>query len=136
MRTPSATAKESLDKYFKKVGGRPSATAEKKSKKRKKDDVDTPKGGRKKTKTESPAPTNGKKAGKEQEWRPPSGSWETHLMNIDTIEETRDLKTNQLERYAYVVWNDGRKTRHKLATLNAQAPQIVCTLLLFIIVDC
>jgi hypothetical protein len=46
-------------------------------------------------------------------------------MNIDTIEEARDTKTNQLERFAYVVWNDGRKTRHKLTTLNVQAPQKV-----------
>ncbi|KAF2434267.1 hypothetical protein EJ08DRAFT_693810 [Tothia fuscella] len=118
-----ATAKETLEEYFKKIGGRPSANPEKRSKKRKTEDVETPKPGRKKTKTETPEVAPGSTRKKKQvEWKPPMGTWEDDLMDIDTIEETKNSK-GELERAAYVVWNNGQKTRHSLATLNMKAPQ-------------
>jgi chromobox protein 1 len=120
------TAKETLEAYFKKIGGRPQKK-EKKSRKRKTEDVETPKNGtkgRKKAKTLTPEPSAGRKT-KKEEWKPPLGSWENHILSIDTIEEVRDESTDELIRHGYVVWNDGTKTRHTLSTLNSQAPQKV-----------
>jgi hypothetical protein len=129
--TSSATAKETLEAYFKKIGGRPEKK-EKKSRKRKTNDIETPKSsskGRKrnKTATSTPEPTSTSRKKKDVEWKPPTGSWENHILNIDTIEELRDEATGELHRHGYVVWKEGTKSRHTLATLNAQAPQKVRT---------
>lgn len=129
----SATAKETLDEYFKKIGGRPPKKEPEKKRKRKTEDVDTDtskttKGKKGKTATPELA-TSGKKKGSarngQTEWKPPLGSWEDHIADIDTIEELVDSKTGQPERFAYVVWNNGNKSRHQLVTLNRQAPQKV-----------
>lgn len=63
---------------------------------------------------------------KEKELPFPKGSWEEHIQSVDTIEEVPEPKTGVRKRYAMVVWNDGRKTRHELAVLNQKCPQQVC----------
>jgi len=125
------TAKETLKAYFKKKGGRPtkpSGPTAKKSKKRKLDDVDTPKSGKglKHIKSETPEVASGRKKKVEKgqdEWKPPAGSWENDVMDIDTIEEVLDPQEGVQKRFAYVVWINGRKTRHQLPTLNQKCPQ-------------
>jgi chromobox protein 1 len=117
-----------MKEYFKKIGGRPEKK-EKKSRKRKTEQVETPKSGakpngRKKLKSDTPESTT-RTTKKSSEWKPPSGSWENHILNIDTIEELADATTGDLVRHGYVVWKDGTKSRHALATLNTQAPQKV-----------
>jgi len=126
------TAQDVLKQYFKKIGGRPTkptASNTKKSKKRNLDDVDTPKNARgsKKGKHEdTPEVANGKnkRASKaEQKWTPPAGSWENEVVDVDTIEEVLDAADGIMKRHAYVVWNNGNKTRHLLKVLNLKCPQ-------------
>jgi chromobox protein 1 len=96
----------------------------KKGKKRKTEDTTTPKGGRaKRTKSETPEP---KKSRGTKPQAYPKGSWETHVASIDTIEEARD-DDGTLQRFVYVLWNSGEKTRHQLNTVNEKCPQKVCS---------
>jgi chromobox protein 1 len=131
--TRSVTAKETLQEYFDKLGGRPRKKPEPaKKRKRKTEELDTPKsnGRGKKSKTDTPEPatiSTKKGAGRktQTEWKPPNGTWENDIANIDTIEEIQDPKTGKPIRFAYVVWVDGHKSRHELSTMNRQAPQKV-----------
>ena len=61
-----------------------------------------------------------------KEWEPPAGSWEDHVMSIDTVEEIPDYKTGEKVLYGYVVWNNGRKSQHPLRVINNKCPQKVC----------
>jgi chromobox protein 1 len=136
------TASDVLKAYFKKIGGRPVKPAGKgkKSKKRGAEAVATPeptsKRGRKKgylsatpelsTATAVAASARkGKKDSDEDDWKPPGGSWENQVVDVDTIEEAWDSEKGQNVRFAYVVWTNGRKTRHVLTTLNQKCPQKV-----------
>lgn len=133
-----------LKAYFKKIGGRPTnqnATAKgKKSKKRGAEAVaaatPTTKTGRKRSKMSTPPETatatavatsarRGKQDEIEDEWKPPGGSWEHNVVDVDTIEEVFDEQAGKPLRYAYVMWDNGRKTRHVLPTLNQKCPQKV-----------
>lgn len=125
-------ASDLLEEYFKKIGGRPKPP-QKKERKRKQSigTPSEPKGtsrGRKKIRGEdedsgTPASAAGKKAKKTKEWEPPAGSWEDHVMSIDTVEEIPDYKTGEKVLYGYVVWNNGRKSQHPLRVINNKCPQ-------------
>jgi chromobox protein 1 len=126
------TAADVLKAYFKKIGGHPGTrpAKAKKSRKRSVDNVDTPKSGRgsnKKGKHDTPevAPISRKKKVEKgvEDWKPPPGSWENEIVDVDTIEETFDAADGVNKRWAYVVWNNGRKSRHQLPTLNQKCPQ-------------
>jgi chromobox protein 1 len=56
----------------------------------------------------------------------PAGSWEEYVMSIDTVEELPNPVSGVKERYAYLIWKDGRKTQHKLVVANQKCPQKVC----------
>ncbi|KAF2136458.1 uncharacterized protein K452DRAFT_292378 [Aplosporella prunicola CBS 121167] len=122
-------AKDALQEYFDKIGGRP--TAQPKQKKRKSSQAASntpePKGSGhrgKKAKSEgSGTPDTKAVVRKEKEWTPPAGSWEEHVQHIDTIEEEPNPKTGHPERYAFVVWNNKHKSRHQLSVLNHKCPQ-------------
>ncbi|QDS72294.1 hypothetical protein FKW77_007209 [Venturia effusa] len=137
-----ATASDVLKAYFKKIGGRPDnrppGPKGKKSKKRGAEAVAvaTPpaRAGRKKTKLSTPpeavtatavatSARRGRKDDIEDDWKPPHGTWENNVTDIDTIEEMFDEEAGQLLRFAYVMWDNGRKTRHVLETLNQKCPQ-------------
>lgn len=136
-----------LQQYWNKIGGEPEKP-EKGSKKRKHSEGasavrETPdpksKAGRKKKRrnttgdpdlddaledAESPTfPRPGSVANKE--FKTPAGSWEDHILHIDTIEEILDPQTGVHERMAYVTWADKerKKTRHPLEVLNKKCPQ-------------
>lgn len=134
-----------LKAYFKKIGGRPAdqtpAAKGKKSKKRGAEAVaaatPTTKTGRKRSKLSTPpeaatatavatSARRGKKDDIEDDWKPPHGSWENNVVDVDTIEEVWDEKAGKAFRFAYVMWDNGRKTRHVLPTLNQKCPHKVC----------
>jgi chromobox protein 1 len=126
-----------LKAYFKKIGGRP-ANPQAKGKKSKKRSAETtpPKRHGKKSKLSTPeaAPKTavatsarkGKKSGIEDDWKPPGGTWENNVVDVDTIEEAWDSEQGEMVRFAYIMWDNGRKTRHMLPTLNQKCPQKVC----------
>lgn len=134
-----------LKAYFKKIGGRPAyktpAPKGKKSKKRAAEAVAvaTPpaKSSRKRSKLSTPpeavtatAVATSARRGKkddieDDDWKPPHGTWENNVTGVDTIEEVFDDEQGRKSRFAYVMWDNGRKTRHVLSTLNQKCPQKV-----------
>lgn len=107
-------ARDVLNEYLEEIGGRP----EVKTKKRK--------GRKSAAESESAPPATSKRMKKEKEWSPPPGSWEDDVDYVDTVEETRNPSTGKLERYAYLVWNNRRKTQHPLPHTYQKCPQKVC----------
>ncbi|PMB65022.1 Chromatin-associated protein swi6 [Beauveria bassiana] len=51
-------------------------------------------------------------------WSPPAGSWED---DIDAIDACQDEGTGQL--MVYLVWKNGKKTRHTTSVIYAKCPQ-------------
>ena len=111
-----------LNEYFNKIGGRP----EPKGQKRKgrpstagvKSESGTPSSSTKRAKADKPEK-------KVVEWSPPPGSWEHDVDHIDTVEQTKDPKTGQLEKFAYLVWTNKQKTQHPLKHVYQKCPQKV-----------
>jgi chromobox protein 1 len=102
---------EILEEYWNSIGGKP----EVKTKKRK---------GRKSAAEKEVIPAKeAKRAKKEKEWSPPPGSWELDVDFVDTVEESLDNKTGKKERFAYLVWNNQKKTQHPLAHVYQKCPQ-------------
>ncbi|CBX96122.1 hypothetical protein IAQ61_001304 [Plenodomus lingam] len=102
-----------MKEYFEEIGGRPE-----------------PKGGQKRkgrasvAKSDSGTPaTVAKRPKQEKQWSPPPGSWEHDVSHVDTVEEQRDPKTGDLTRYAYLVWNNQKKTQHPLKHVYQKCPQ-------------
>jgi chromobox protein 1 len=124
-----ASAKESLKAYYKKIGGKPEKPTGAKSatKKRKANSIPGGTRGGKRGKSETPEVSSSrkKKSGNtvvKDEFKLPKGSWEDQVANIDTIEEALDDK-GHMQRFVYVMWENGNKTRHQLKTVNEKCPQ-------------
>jgi chromobox protein 1 len=64
-----------------------------------------------------------KKPKKEKEWTPPQGSWENDVDYVETVEQVPDPKTGEEKRYAYLVWNNDKKTQHLLSSVYQKCPQ-------------
>ncbi len=56
-------------------------------------------------------------------WQPPSGSWEEHIIQIDTMERGSAEEGGKL--FAYVVWNTMARSRHAAEVVYAKCPQKV-----------
>ncbi|KAF2263104.1 hypothetical protein CC78DRAFT_466513 [Lojkania enalia] len=105
-------ALEILHEYWDSIGGRPNPKTRKR------------KGRKSAAEPETSTPVNdAKRARKEKEWSPPPGSWEHDVAYVDTVEESIDSKTGNPTRYAYLVWNNRRKTQHPLVHVNQKCPQ-------------
>jgi hypothetical protein len=113
---PRHGAADVIAEYFDEIGGRPE-----------------PKGGQKrkgrasgvKSESGTPAASSAKRAKQEKAWSPPPGSWEHDVSHIDTVEESQDPKTGTLGRFAYLVWNNNKKTQHPLKHVYQKCPQKV-----------
>jgi len=117
------SARETLEAYWKKHGKPTAREPSKKGKKRKTEDTSTPKGGRpKRAKEETPELSAKKKAKAQKEPPLPKGTWENDVASVDTIEEALN-ETGSLQRYVFVLWDDGRKTRHAIETVNEKCPK-------------
>jgi chromobox protein 1 len=101
-----------LKEYWEEIGGKPEPGGAK-GKKR----------GRKSAVAEEATPASAKRAKKEKEWSPPPGSWETEVDYVDTVEESIDTKTGNLTRFAYLVWNNQKKSQHPLHHVYQKCPQ-------------
>jgi len=137
---------DELDAYFKSIGGKPQFKAKEKlakekptpvssAKKRKLAD-DSPSAtpeastpatdgrGRKRKQTANDTPAadaNGSeknaKLDENDEGNFPAGSWEHEVKSIDTLERGEDGKL-----WAFILWNDGRHTKHFSETLKRKCP--------------
>lgn len=113
------TAADVLKEYFEDIGGRPE-----------KPEKGTKRKGRAstaKSETGTPASTKRTKTKEEPEkaWSPPPGSWEHDVSHIDTVEQNIDPKTGKDARFAYLVWNNQKKTQHPLKHIYTKCPQKV-----------
>lgn len=105
-----------LKEYFEEIGGRP----ENKSAKRKgrASTSKTPASSSKRSKQTKDEPV-------EKPWSPPSGSWEHDVSHVDTVEQSIDPRTGKEAKYAYIVWNNQKKTQHPLKHIYTKCPQKV-----------
>ncbi|KAF1922597.1 uncharacterized protein M421DRAFT_77704, partial [Didymella exigua CBS 183.55] len=112
------TAADVLNEYFDDIGGRPAKPA--KGTKRK-----GPAAAASETGTPASASKRSRKAAEpaEQPWSPPPGSWEHDVSHIDTVEQCIDPKTGKDAKYAYIVWNNQKKTQHPLKHMYTKCPQ-------------
>ncbi|KAM3513753.1 hypothetical protein MY11210_002566 [Beauveria gryllotalpidicola] len=124
------SANEVLEEYFNKIGGRDSifqqtATAASGKKRGRKAlgpggsgsaDPTPVKRSRKSNGAGHPGATSPPASSKP--WSPPAGSWED---DIDTIDACQDEGTGQL--MVYLVWKNGKKTRHTTSVIYAKCPQ-------------
>ncbi|KAJ4371841.1 hypothetical protein N0V86_008395 [Didymella sp. IMI 355093] len=112
------TAADVLNEYFDEIGGRP----EKPTKGIKRKGVAATK-----SETGTPASTSkrSKKAAEpvEKAWSPPPGSWEHDVSHIDTVEQSIDPRTGKDAKFAYIVWNNQKKTQHPLKHIYTKCPQ-------------
>ena len=114
------TAADVLKEYFEDIGGRPE-----------KPDKGTKRKGRASTaKSETGTPASTKRTKTKEEpaekaWSPPPGSWEHDVSHIDTVEQNVDPKTGKDTRFAYLVWNNHKKTQHPLKHIYTKCPQKV-----------
>lgn len=112
---PEANMEGAVDvmkEYFEELGGRPEPKGQKR------------KGRPSAATSESGTPaTSSKRTKQEKQWSPPPGSWEHEISHIDTVEESLNPKTGQLERFAYLVWNNQKKTQHPLKHTYQKCPQ-------------
>lgn len=110
-----------IKEYFEEIGGRPERP-----------DKGTKRKGRASTaKSETGTPASTSKRPKVKEnaadkaWSPPPGSWEHDVSHIDTVEQGIDPKTGKETKYAYIVWNNQKKTQHPLKHIYTKCPQKV-----------
>ena len=117
-----------MDEYYSSIGGKPEFSGKNgagtKKRKASQGAADTPtdsKGkGRKRGRADEDTPKSAKKS-----WAPPEGSWENDVNNIDAVEEHPNDSTGEKERFAYIMWNNGKKTYHPLSVINKKCPQKV-----------
>ncbi|KAF2398690.1 hypothetical protein EJ06DRAFT_531793 [Trichodelitschia bisporula] len=128
------TAYESLEAYWKKIGGRPEPPSRKRKSVAAKETPEPKRRGRKprqslpshaknKSNADIKSETRDSDVETHEEWTPPNGSWEDHVLNVDVIEDNRDPTTAERSLYAYVIWHHGKKTRHPINTLRYKCPQ-------------
>lgn len=53
-------------------------------------------------------------------WKPPVGSWEDEIDRVDACERESDGRL-----VVYLVWKNGRKTRHETSVIYQKCPQKV-----------
>lgn len=112
-------AADVLNEYFEEIGGRPKPNTAKGQKRK-----GRPSGV--KSESGTPASTT-KRAKQEKAWTPPPGSWEHDVSHCDTVEESVNPQTGKLERFAYLVWRNQKKTQHPLQHTYQKCPQKVRT---------
>ncbi|KAL9094970.1 MAG: hypothetical protein Q9165_002920 [Trypethelium subeluteriae] len=129
-------APEAFQEYLDSIGGRPVPGDDIKPKKgKRKQSAGTPAAeaksgsgrGRKKAKVENGTSSSSldRKGKGAQKWEPPKGTWEHEIMNIDCIEEEYDDESKENKRIGFVMWNNGKKSKHSLNILNGKCPQKV-----------
>ncbi|KAJ9319957.1 hypothetical protein DTO027B5_9067 [Paecilomyces variotii] len=114
-------AKEAVDEYYAKLGGRP----EKPSRKRKSlneakatPEKATQKKPRKSRGTASAEPAASEENDDVPDWVPKSKNWEKDILKVDTI--MRDPDTGSL--MAYLHWNNGKKSRVSIEQCYEKCP--------------
>lgn len=123
---PRENASEALNEYLESIGGRDKLFAETaqalKTKKRGRASSSTPQtsGKRSKRNGDHPADSEPPLSAKAATWKPPPGSWEDHIAQLDACE---DEETGKL--MVYLTWKNGQKTQHETSVIYQRCPQKV-----------
>jgi chromobox protein 1 len=132
----SENASEALNEYLEGIGGRDklfedSANALK-NKKRARPSSSTPQASGKRTKRngEHPAESDAPLSARAATWKPPPGSWEDHIANLDACEDEESGKL-----MVYLSWKNGQKTQHTTNVIYQRCPQKVCRISHIIIIS-
>ncbi|KAL2019205.1 hypothetical protein VTK56DRAFT_10005 [Thermocarpiscus australiensis] len=117
-------ASEALNEYLDSIGGREKLYADTanalKSKKRGRQSSSTPQasGKRSKKNGDHPADSEPPLSARAATWKPPPGSWEEHVAQLDACE---DEDTGKL--MVYLTWKNGHKTQHETSVIYQRCPQ-------------
>ncbi|KAK4180074.1 putative heterochromatin factor HP1 [Triangularia setosa] len=119
-------ASEILNEYLRSIGGREALFNETqtalKGKKRGRKDSSTPQAlttsKRSKRNGSHPADSEPPASAKQAAWKPPAGSWENHIAQLDACE---DEETHKL--MVYLTWKNGHKTQHETSVIYSRCPQ-------------
>ncbi|KAK0709441.1 hypothetical protein B0T26DRAFT_742882 [Lasiosphaeria miniovina] len=119
------SASLALEEYFRSAGGRgkvfKSTANPLKGKKRGRQSTGTPAATGKRSKKngeQHPADEDTPLTAKNVQWKPPAGSWEDHIAQLDACE---DEDTHKL--MVYLTWKNGHKTQHETSVIYNRCPQ-------------
>ncbi|KAK3349357.1 hypothetical protein B0T25DRAFT_240300 [Lasiosphaeria hispida] len=113
-----------LSDYLEKIGGRDrlfvDTASALKSKKRGRPTSGTPAAPGKRTKKNGghPADLDAPLAARSATWKPPAGSWEDHIAQLDACEDEESGKL-----MVYLTWKNGHKTQHETSVIYNRCPQ-------------
>ncbi|KAG7286060.1 hypothetical protein NEMBOFW57_008363 [Staphylotrichum longicolle] len=118
-------ASEALNEYLESIGGRDklfedSANALKNKKRSRPSSSSTPQptGKRSKRNGDHPEDSDPPLTAKAITWKPPPGSWEDHVANLDACEDEESGKL-----MVYLTWKNGQKTQHPTSVIYQRCPQ-------------
>lgn len=118
------SAGEVLSAYLESIGGRDKIFEETqeaaRGKKRNRTNSTTPAATTKRSKRNGTHPGDSAPPATAEKWSPPAGSWEDE---IDTIDACEDEGSGRL--VVYLVWKNGRKTKHDTKVIYKKCPQKV-----------
>lgn len=116
-----------LEDYYAAHGGKEKILEEVqaglKSKKRGRTDSNTPTATSKRSRKNGdhhPADTTPPATAKQAAWKPPAGSWEDEIDELDACEDEESGKL-----MVYLTWKDGHKTQHETSVIYKRCPQKV-----------
>ncbi|KAK3331991.1 hypothetical protein B0T19DRAFT_438871 [Cercophora scortea] len=113
-----------LDEYFSNIGGRDklfeAVNALSKKKRGRPSTSGTPTTNGKRIKKNGDHPVDGEAplSARAAAWKPPAGSWEDHIAQLDACE---DEDTHKL--MVYLTWKNGHKTQHETSVIYNRCPQ-------------
>jgi chromobox protein 1 len=125
--TDSARETTVLDDYYASKGGREKILEEirngLKNKKRGRPQSNTPTSSSKRSRKngDHPGNTSPPATAKQVAWKPPAGSWEDQITELDACEDEESGKL-----MVYLTWKDGHKTQHETSVIYKRCPQKVC----------
>ncbi|KAM0461020.1 hypothetical protein ACHAO4_001819 [Trichoderma viride] len=118
------SAGDILAKYLESIGGREKIFEETqeaaKGKKRSRTSSTAQSASTKRSKRNGTHPSESTPPATSDKWNPPAGSWEDE---IDTIDACEDEGSGRL--IVYLVWKNGRKTKHDTKVIYKKCPQKV-----------
>ncbi|OIW25001.1 chromo domain-like protein [Coniochaeta ligniaria NRRL 30616] len=113
-----------LDEYYANFGGKEKILQEVqtglKNKKRGRPQSDTPTSSNKRSRKngDHPGNTSPPATAKAVAWKPPAGSWEDQITELDACEDEESGKL-----MVYLTWKDGHKTQHETSVIYKRCPQ-------------
>ncbi|KAK1759575.1 hypothetical protein QBC47DRAFT_372425 [Echria macrotheca] len=118
-------ASQVLEEYLESIGGREKLFEETASamrgKKRGRPSSSTPQASGKRTKRSNrdhPSEMEIPLAVRNATWKPPAGSWEDHIAQLDACEDEESGKL-----MVYLTWKNGHKTQHETSIIYQRCPQ-------------